>query len=202
MPIKSDEDLRAAVDKASELLQEIHNYCAVRNRARAEVPNAKVRFPRGFIRPADMQRGRISFVKDSALKSNLAYTLILSDAVLWLNLRTDLWGIPQQMLTKLYAFLLGSLCESLTKNYLHGVCGKGYKGRTAYLKENGIIEECLQEELDWLWEARNRMHFFRLPGREYENDYNTAFHRRAVEAFRGLIAALGAKGALTRESGQ
>ncbi|PRB80215.1 hypothetical protein CQ007_13590 [Pseudomonas sp. MYb185] len=100
------------------------------------------------------------------------------------------------MLTKLYAFLLGSLCESLTKNYLHGTCGKGYKGRTEYLKSKNIIDEELQSELDWLWEARNRMHFFMLPGREYQNDYDNDFHMRAVGAFRGLIAALNKHGPL------
>lgn len=196
MPINNDEELKAAVDKASELLQEIHNYCDENNLTHAEVEAAKVRFPRGFIRQAALQRSRISFIRDPALKSNLAYTLILSDAVLWLSLRTDLWGIPQQMLTKLYAFLLGSLCESLTKNYLHGTCGKGYKGRTKYLKDQNIIDEELQGELDWLWEARNRMHFFMLPGREYHNDYDGAFHMRAVGAFRGLIAALNNQGPL------
>ncbi|WP_186318022.1 hypothetical protein [Marinobacter maritimus] len=190
MPISNDEELKAAVAQAGDLLQEIHNYCAQNNRPRSEMHEAKVRFPRGFIRTADMQRGRISFIRDPNLKSNLAYTLILSDAVLWLSLRTDIWGIPQEMLTKLYAFLLGSLCESLTKNYLHGVCGKGFKGRTEYLKDAGIIDDWLQEDLDWLWEARNRMHFFQLPGREYHNDYDTAFHVRAVDAFRGLIEAL------------
>ncbi|WP_146114587.1 hypothetical protein [Pseudomonas sp. MYb185] len=196
MPINNDEELKAAVDKASELLQEIHNYCAGKNLTHAEVEAAKVRFPRGFIRQAALQRSRIAFIRDPDLKSNLAYTLILSDAVLWLSLRTDLWGIPQQMLTKLYAFLLGSLCESLTKNYLHGTCGKGYKGRTEYLKSKNIIDEELQSELDWLWEARNRMHFFMLPGREYQNDYDNDFHMRAVGAFRGLIAALNKHGPL------
>ena len=58
------------------------------------------------------------------------------------------------------------------------------------MKDAGIIDDWLQEDLDWLWEARNRMHFFQLPGREYHNDYNTEFHVRAVEAFRGLIEAL------------
>ncbi len=196
MPIANQQELQDAVERAGELLQEIHNYCARRDSTWIEVPEAKVRFPRGFIRTADHQRARIGFVRNYDLKTNLAYTLILSDAVLWLSLRTDLWGIPQEMLTKLYGFLLGSICESLTKDYLRGICGRNYRGRTEFLVAEGVISEELKGELDWLWEARNRMHFFRLPGREYVNDYDTRFHRRAVAAFRGLIHSLSQRGRL------
>jgi hypothetical protein len=192
--IDSDKQLEAAVAKAGELLQEIHNYCCDAGHQWGEYPKAKVRFPRGFIRAASGQRTRIPFVQDSNLKSNIAYTLILSDAILWLSIRTDIWGVPQEMLTKVYVFILGSICESITKDYLRGVCGKNYKGRTEYLAKNKIIKQSLKEDLDWLWDTRNNMHLFMLDRREYETDYNHQCHTKAVLAFRGLIRALRVRG--------
>ena len=92
MAISNEKELQAATEKASELLQEIHNYCAAQNKTIAEVPESRVRFPRGFIRSADYQRNRFPFLTNSDLKANIAYTLILSDTILWLAVRTDIFG--------------------------------------------------------------------------------------------------------------
>ncbi len=129
-------------------------------------------------------------MQDKALKDNLAYTLILSDVVLWLKLRTDLWGVPKEMLTKLYLFLIATLCESITKSTLSGVCGKNFKKRNEFMVEQKIVSPELAEDLDWLWDTRNRMHLFQLNSREYENDYTEESHSRCVKAFRELLAAL------------
>ena len=188
--IDSEEDLRAASEEAGRLLQMIQDYCAVNERTHAEVGGAKVRFPRGFIRTAALQRTRLRFIRDSSLRGNLAYTLILSDTVLWLSLRTDIWGIPLEMLTKLYTFLIGTLCESITKSYLSGRCGQNFKRRNTWMYENDIIDENLKEDLDWLWDTRNNMHLFQLEELEYENSYNIQCHNRAVLTFRRLLAAL------------
>jgi hypothetical protein len=193
MPIEridSEDDLRAASAEAGRLLQLIQDYCAVNERTHADFPAAKVRFPRGFIRTADRQRSRLRFIRDSSLRGNLAYTLILSDTVLWLSLRTDVWGVPLEMLTKLYAFLIGTLCESITKNYLAGRCGQNFKRRNAWMLEQGIIDEPLKDDLDWLWDTRNNMHLFQLDQLEYENHYDIHCHIRAVRTFRRLLAAL------------
>ena len=189
MEINSLNDLKNAAEEAGVLLQKIQNYCEENELNWAECPEAKVRFPRGFIRTAALQRHRLSFVVNPSLRSNLAYTLILSDVVLWLKLRTDLWGTPKEMLIKLYVFLIGSLCESITKEYLEGVCSHGYKKRNEFLVTNGIISAELKTELDWLWDTRNKMHLFQLESPEYENEYNNNCHTRCVEAFRSLIAA-------------
>jgi hypothetical protein len=124
MEITTPAQLQKAVDQAGVLLQAIHHYCETNNKTHTELREARVRFPRGVIRPAGLQRARIPFVTDKALKSNIAYTMILSVTVLWLSLRTDLWGTPREMLTKLYVFLLGTICESITKDYLTDICGK------------------------------------------------------------------------------
>ena len=190
MTITNDHELQTAVKQAGILLQQIQDYCASVDKRWEEVPEARVRFPRGFIRTASYQKLRVPFINDRALKDNLAYTLILSDAVLWLRIRTDISGTASEMLVKLSVFLVGTLCESITKNYLCGKCGKPYKERNAYLVKARIISAELATELNWVWDMRNNMHLFLLERREYENQYNSACHKRCIKAFRGLIAAL------------
>jgi hypothetical protein len=196
MEITTLAQLQKAVDQAGVLLQAIHHYCEAHDKTHSEVREARVRFPRGFIRPTGSQRLRLPFIWDKALKSNIAYTMILADTVLWLSLRTDIWGTAREMLTKLYVFLLGTICESITKDYLTGICGKNYRGRTEYLANEAIITRKLQGELDWLWETRNRMHLFQLDSAEYHNDYDDRCHFRSVAAFRGLLVALTRRGVL------
>ena len=190
MTIENDAQLKDAVEKVGGLLQQIHDYCDTKGKNYAEFAEAKVRFPRGFIRPAKLQRARLPFIKDKALAKNLSYTLILSDVLLWLVIRTDLWGIPKGMLIKLNLFLVGSMCESITKDYLKGSCGKNFEKRTGYLADNEIITPMLKEDIDWVWEARNKMHLFQLEEPEYHNNYNIDTNRRAIAAFRGLLKAL------------
>lgn len=190
MAIETLQDLAKAAEEAGVLLQQIQKYCEENKLTWAECPEAKVRFPRGFIRTASLQRKRLPFVEDKALRDNLAYTLILSDVVLWLKLRTDLWGTPKEMLTKLHVFLVATLCESITKEYLEGICGKNFKKRNEFLACKGIIDKELQDNLDWLWDTRNRMHLFQLDNPEYNNNYDHECHNKSNRAFRGLINAL------------
>lgn len=188
--ITNDDELQIAASRASELIQEINDYCRSTNRTIADVPQAKVRFPWGFIRTAEYQRSRLPFLKNAILKSNLAYTLILSDTIIWLSVRTDISGIARAMLNKLFVFLIGSIVESITKEYLKGTCGKNFEGRLTFLVEAGVIDGELKDEICWIWNTRNRMHLFQLEGREFENEYHDANHMRAIRAFRGLLAAL------------
>jgi hypothetical protein len=189
VPISNDKELSEAVTKAGSLLQEIQDYCDRVNR-----DDAKVRFPRGYLRTASSQRERLPFVKDSDLKSNLSYTIILSDTVLWLLTRTDIAATAKDMLIKLFIFLGGSLVESITKDYLKGICGKSFKVRTQCLVGNNIIGDQLKEDLDWVWDTRNNMHLFMLDEREYDNEYNGTSHVRCANTFKNLVLALQEKG--------
>lgn len=66
--IQNDEQLRQAVSEAGRLLQEIQDYLKRELR-----PEGQVRFPRGFILPADEYRTRIApFIKNETLKKNLS----------------------------------------------------------------------------------------------------------------------------------
>ncbi len=106
--------------------------------------------------------------------------------------RTDLSGMAKEMVIKLQMFLLGTIIESVTKNYLRGRCGGNFCRRTQYLLDNDVIDAALKNDIDWLWELRNNMHLFQLDDIEWSStDYTVANHNRAVRAFRGLLVALG-----------
>lgn len=186
MPIESDEELAIKLLEAGNILQDIQNYVG-----RDFSKNAKVKFPRGYLRTASDARKRLGFVKDPNLRSNIAYSMMLSDVQHWLMLRTDLSGTAKEMVIKLQLFLLGSIIESLTKDYLKGHCGKNFGKRLSYLVEKEIISEELKQEIDWVWDMRNKMHLFMLDDSEWNtNDYTVSNHNRAVRAFKLLLAQL------------
>jgi hypothetical protein len=186
MPIRNDEELASAVEEAGRLVQEIQDYVG-RDFARP----AKLRFPRGYLRTASEARRKISFLNDSRLKSNIAYTMQLADVQHWLLVRTDLSGMAKGMVIKLQLFLLGTIVESITKVYLHGRCGGNFCRRTEYLEQNDLIDAALKVDIDWLWTLRNNMHLFQLGNIEWAStDYTVANHNRAVRAFRALLTSL------------
>jgi hypothetical protein len=186
MVIRSDAELASAVEKAGNLLQEIQDYTK-----RDFSKPAKVRFPRGYIRPASEARTRLGFLAHSHLKSNISYAMLLSDVQHWLLVRTDISGTAKEMVIKLQVFLLGSIVESAIKVFLKGKCGGNYAKRTEYLEAHGIISDQLHIDLDWLWDMRNKMHLFQLDNTEWlSTDYTVANHNRAVRAFKALVVAL------------
>jgi len=83
--------------------------------------------------------------------------------------------------------LVGSICESVTKDVLEGVVGKkrGYKDRTQYLSDNEIIDGDLKDELDWVWDTRNNEHLFLVEIREHEH-YKLPDYNRAIRALKKL----------------
>lgn len=190
MAIENDNELEEAVNEAGRLLQDIQDYVK-----RDFTKPAGVRFPRGYVRTAEQARKRLGFLDNSlnnpALKSNIAYTMMLSDVQHWLLVRTDLFGTAKEMVIKLHLFLLGSIVESVTKVYLRGRCGGNYGKRTEYLEKQTIISSELRMELDWLWELRNRMHLFQIEKIEWlSTDYTVHNHNRAVNAFKKLLELL------------
>lgn len=180
--IRSDAELKAIVRRASSDLQDIQIYLGHGNHA-----DAKVAFPRGFIRKAKYFRSRFVFLGDETLKRNIAYTLILSDVYRWLLNRTDISGTAKEMIIKEGICLVGSVCESMTKDVLNGAVGKkkGYKDRTKYMLDNDIVDAKLKEELDWVWDTRNNEHLFLVEIREHEH-YKLADYNRAIKALRNL----------------
>ena len=180
--IENEQQLLRAITRASTDLQEIQSYLGQENHA-----NAKVQFPRGFIRTASHFRQRLHFLNDKTLLRNVSYALILSDVYRWLLNRTDIAGTAREMIIKEGICLVGSLCESITKDVLTGVVGKkkGYKDRTRHLFENGVIDEILRTELDWVWDTRNNEHLFLVEIREHEH-YKLSDYNRAIKVLRSL----------------
>jgi len=148
-----------------------------------------IRFPCGFLRPASYFRQRYPFVSDRNLQTNIAYALILSDVFRWILNRTSLLGTAREMVIKEGICLMGSLAESITKNALHGICGKNYNVRIDKMRELKIIDDDLQSELKQLWEFRNREHLFRLQDREYDH-YKLKHYNDAILAIEGLRSSL------------
>jgi hypothetical protein len=187
MTINTEQDLAIAVEQASILVQQIHDYVQ-----RDFSKSARLRFPRGYLRTAAEARSRVNFLTDTRLRSNIAYTILLSDVQHWILERTDLSGMARAMVIKLQIFLLGTLVESITMVYLRGHCGGNFCRRTKYLCDTGIINAPLKNDIDWLWELRNRMHLFQLNDIEWRStDYTVDNHNRAVRAFNGLLNCLG-----------
>jgi len=180
--IENDRELLKAVVRVNTDLQAIQNYLGQTNHV-----NAKIQFPRGFIRTASHFRQRLRFLNDKTLVRNISYALILTDVYRWVLNRTDIAGTAKEMIVKEGICLVGSLCESVTKDVLAGIVGKkkGYKDRTKYLVDNGIIDEPLQIELDWVWDTRNNEHLFLVEIREHEH-YKLSDYNRAIKALRIL----------------
>ena len=185
MTINNTEELKIAVAEAGRLLQEIQDYCGSN-----EDSNAKVRFPRGYIRTATKARERFAFINDVDLKSNLSYTLMLCDTLRWVIDRTDITATAKEMLIKTTIFLAGAMIESMTKVFLKGKCSKNYKIRTEYLVKNSIITPGLKTDLDWVWDTRNNMHLFLVDGCEYNNEYNASSYKRCILSFRALVDSI------------
>ncbi len=193
--IENEAQLKDAVDTVSEMLQEIQAYAEKQGaHPRQGLRNGVVSFPRGFLRTAAQGRSYFSFIQNEELQSNLAYTMILSDTLHWLLVRTDISGIARQMLVKLQLFLGGTIVESVTLSVLKGHCGGSYAKRLEYLQRQQIIQTELKDKLIWLWGMRNNIHLEGIDSSEYHsNEYTTESLNKAVLAVRGLCQALSLK---------
>ena len=191
MPISNDSELVLAALQAGNLLQEIQDYAGNRT-----TDLARVRFPRGYMGTAASYRQKFPFVRDPNLIANISYTFMLMDAVSWPLNRTDIAATAKEMLIKIYIFLVGTLIESVTKDYLKDICGKGYKERTQYLVAAEILNADTKEELDWVWDMRNNMHLFLLSRKEFINSYNQNSYERCLSALNTMIEMLTKKGRL------
>ena len=173
--IQNDTELVDAVVNAGNLLQEIQDFCG-----RKQIDEAKVRFPRGFIRTAVEHRNTLPNIKDNTLSQNITYALMTLDALEWLVNRTDIAMIALEMIIKQGITIIGSICETLTIRPGERGLGRnnGYKSRTNHLVELNVIDKGLKDDLDWIWDSRNRVHLIDLKTSEFDaykrEDYNRA----------------------------
>lgn len=187
MPL-SDNEIQDLVTEASAALQTLQNELGITN-----VPLARVRFPRGFIRTAATHRHTLPNFGTEVQRRNASYALMTLDIFRWLLVRTDLSGPALSMIAKEGISVLGALSEWLTKEGTRGHAGnRPYKQRTAKLVELGHIELPLKTELDWLWDIRCNEHLHEVTELEIEmysrEDYNRAL--TAYTRLRGILVAI------------
>ena len=74
--ITNEKELIETVNSVGASIQMIHDYLAKNPQF---ISKNRIRFPRGFIRPATYFRDRLLFVENGSLKSNLSYNMMLTD---------------------------------------------------------------------------------------------------------------------------
>lgn len=179
--------VRAARDDAGVALQIIQDLAG-----RAVRDDARVRFPRGWLRTAAEARALFPSVRTPVLVRNLAYAVQLADIYGWLLERTDLAGIVRDMVIKAYVACVAGIAEAVLADHFAGETGwrQHFASRTRMLRDRGAIDGALADELLWLWDVRNKQHVHEIDASEFDaytpEDYPRA--RAAVAALLGGLA--------------
>jgi hypothetical protein len=158
-----------------------------------ERDDAKVRFPRGYLRASDEGRQLFPFVERYALRANLGYTIQLADVHTWVLTRTDISNIAKDMMVKSFITIAGSVAEAILANHYLGQTGwrQTFVSRAERLIADGVIDARLRDELVWLWELRCRQHVVGITDSEF-NQYSPNDFPRARAALNDLIGQLAA----------
>ncbi|GMM73909.1 hypothetical protein [Vibrio alginolyticus] len=187
--ITSDEDIPAVVADINEKIQAIQNYLGHRN-----LDSARIRFPRGYLRSCSTHKQKYPFLESEVLKSNIAYAKMTTDIYQWILNRTDISLTAKEMIIKQGIALLGSVAETIVKEFLKGQPGGGrkqnFKKKVEKLTSDEVISEELQKDLCWLWDTRNGLHLMLLEQKEY-NKYSIGDYNRATIILKNLRVALG-----------
>src|SRR5688572_8074123 len=94
MPL-TERELREYVEEVDWRLQAISDHLA----ATPAAPG-RIRFPRGFLSTVASRTAQLPWMQDQILRRNIAYQYIFSDVLRWVNNRTDIWGVPKEMIIK------------------------------------------------------------------------------------------------------
>jgi len=178
-------DLEAAVTQANEALAAIQTA-----HGRTNVPEARIRFPRGFILPAATYQAGLPKLGTKVHRCNASYALQAIDVFRWISVRTDLSGVALSMIIKEAICILGAICEWLTKEATRGDgARRSYTRRTAKLCERNVITQELKDELDWIWDVRCNEHLHEVQSLELSM-YSRRDYNRALDAFKAFKLAL------------
>jgi len=180
-----DRELEILAETASDALQQIQFFLdRTKNNA------GKVRFPRGYLRTAAQQRALLPNVGTELKRKNASYSLMLADTLRWLAIRTDLSGPPLSILVKEAICIYGAIVDWLLKEVTYGKGSrKSFTKRTQKSVDEGVIDENLKDELDWVWEIRCNEHFHDVTESEIDM-YGRADHDRARKAFINFCKAI------------
>lgn len=182
--INTVEELVERAGEASAALQEISDFIRAEPQHERQ---AKVRFPRGYLRTAAQHRAKLTFIDDRTLRDNVSYALMTHDILRWLSSRTDLNGQALEMVTKEAVCLLGTVCESISIYPKHHGLGRrsSFNARIRRLVEMRVIDVQAEERLNWLWAKRNQEHLVDVLFREW-NHYTHRDWTESVAAYHVL----------------
>lgn len=160
-----------------------------------EVNDAKVRFPRGYLRTSHEARKLFRFVTRHPLQANLGYAVQGADVFGWLLTRTDISNIAKDMVVKSFLAVVGGIAEAVMTYHYESATGwrQTFATRAEHLEADGIIDRMLREELMWLWDKRCRQHVFEINASEFY-EYEEGDYARARAAINGLIRSLARSG--------
>ena len=187
--IESDAELIRTISEINEKIQSVNDYLGDR-----DFDEARLRFPRGYLRSCATHRGKYNFLEDKVLQRNISYAKLTTDIFRWLLNRTDISMVAREMLIKQGISIMGSVAESVVKTVLKGLPGGGNKQNFGKKVETLLLMEKIDEEtrdeLTWLWDTRGNIHLMLLEEPEY-NKYTLEQYNRAVKALARLRVSLG-----------
>lgn len=184
MPLTSAQ-LQALVTQANDALATIQA-----EYGRENIVDARIRFPRGFIRPAQSYRALLPNLGSEVQRRNACYASMTLDVYRWVCVRTDLSGAALSMVVKEAICVIGALCEWLTKEGTRGNgSNRSYAIRTQRLVQAGTIDDALKIDLDWVWEIRCNEHLHEVATLEHEL-YSREDYNKALAAYKALRDAL------------
>jgi hypothetical protein len=147
----------------------------------------KINFPQGVLRKAENIRAFLPFIKSDVLKRNLSYHLMLADFYGWFLNRFNITLTGQEMLIKEGICLYGNICAAILKDAVSK--NKSVNKCIETLFNKGVIDENLKNDLEWLWEVRNKEHIEGLEEWEFRK-YKIDDFNRACSIFDALFYAL------------
>ena len=161
----------------NEIIKELEPY--FRNRKPDGVTTG-IRFPWGTILTANEYRKFFPFIQNPTLKTNIAYTLQLTDVFKWIIRWFDLKGVVKEMLIKTGIIIFTSIQEAIAydfvENYVRENVNKKYYKNLNKLKKFGIITQDQFNDFDKCRFLRDDIHLHRLVQPEREkytlNHYN------------------------------
>ena len=181
----SEDILAIKISTANQCLAEIQEAYGRQNKV-----SARIKFPRGFIRPASNLRRSLPNLGNEIQRRNASYALITLDVLSWIAIRTDLDGAALSMVVKEAISNIGELCEWMTKEATRGTGSRrSYVIRTQRLVDEMMISDELKQELDWIWEIRCNEHLHEVTELEHTL-YARADYNRARSAYAQLKKSL------------
>jgi len=176
-PIKNDIDLKDRILIGSEMIQLVNDFLGGEDPVIYDKRDFKFRLPRGYIRHINTIKDGLHFISEDVFKSNLAYTLQLTDLFTWILNRTDISLSLQSLLYKYSVVVYGNIADDLIKGY-HKQLGFKGQGKLDKLITEGIIPARRKKRLKKLSDLRNNVHLLKLTEKEYAmydgNIYNYA----------------------------